>query len=231
MNSKKIHAIILARGGSKGLKNKNLFLINKKPLVYWSIKSCIKSKNISQTWVSSDNKKILNISKKYGAKTIYRPKKFSSDTASSEIAWLHAVKEIKKKQKIDYVIGLQPTSAIRDFTDIDKAIKKFFKNKYDSLFSAKERDEAFSWNLKKLKVVPNYNIFKRQRRQNLKRRITENGSFYIFKSEKFLKKRNRLFGKIGFHMMKNFKGFEIDTLEDAILVDLILKNKRIFNKI
>ena len=45
-NHKKVHAIILARGGSKGIKNKNLILINKKPLIYWSIKSALKCKNI-----------------------------------------------------------------------------------------------------------------------------------------------------------------------------------------
>ena len=59
-----IHAIILARGGSKTIKNKNLKKINGKPLIYWSIKDSLKSKAILKTWVSSDNEKILNYSKK-----------------------------------------------------------------------------------------------------------------------------------------------------------------------
>ena len=56
-----IHSVILARGGSKGIKNKNLVSIKKKPLIYWSIKKSIQSKLINHTWVSSDNEKILKI--------------------------------------------------------------------------------------------------------------------------------------------------------------------------
>ena len=54
------HSIILARGDSKGIKNKNLQILNGKPLIYWSIKKSLEYKKISQTWVSSDSEKILN---------------------------------------------------------------------------------------------------------------------------------------------------------------------------
>ena len=57
------NAFIFARGGSKGIKNKNLILINGKPLIYWSIKNCLNSGKISSTWVSSDNKKTFVITK------------------------------------------------------------------------------------------------------------------------------------------------------------------------
>ena len=57
MKSKKFVAIILARGGSKEIKLKNLTLVNKKPLIYWTIKDCLNSKEIDDVWVSSDNKK------------------------------------------------------------------------------------------------------------------------------------------------------------------------------
>ena len=56
-------AIILARGDSKGIKLKNLFKINKKPMIFWTIKHCLDSRKIDSVWVSSDNKKILNYSK------------------------------------------------------------------------------------------------------------------------------------------------------------------------
>ena len=77
MGKKKIHAIILARGGSKGIKNKNLISIKKKPLIYWSIKSVLNCNIIDKVWVSSDSSKILTLSKKFGANTIKRPKKLS----------------------------------------------------------------------------------------------------------------------------------------------------------
>ena len=73
----KTYSIILARGGSKGIKNKNLVKINNKPLIFWTIFQSLKSKKIDEVWVSSDSKKILSISKKIGANIIKRPKKFS----------------------------------------------------------------------------------------------------------------------------------------------------------
>ena len=77
--------------------------INGKPLVYWSILASLRSKKINHTWVSSDSKKILDFSKKMGAKILKRSKKNSSDTASSEKAWLESVKqiELKYQKKID----------------------------------------------------------------------------------------------------------------------------------
>ena len=90
-------AIILARGGSKGIKNKNIYKVNKMPLVYWSIKSCLKANRISSVWVSSDNNKILNLSRKYGANTVKRPKRISGDHSLSEEAWRHALIYIKNK--------------------------------------------------------------------------------------------------------------------------------------
>tara|TARA_B100000900_G_scaffold383651_1_gene371772 strand:+ start:1639 stop:2322 length:684 start_codon:yes stop_codon:yes gene_type:complete len=224
MIKKKVHAIILARGGSKGIKNKNLFLINKKPLIFWSIKRCLESKNISETWVSSDNKQILKIAKKIGARIILRPKKLASDTASSDAAWEHAIKHIEKKFSIDIIIGVQPTSPIRSKADFDKALKKFYLKKLDSMFSASNFETYFSWIIKKNKVLPNYNVYKRPRRQDLKKSILENGSFYIFKQKLFLKYKNRLFGKIGFYLMEKYRGFQIDTLEDAKFLSAIFKN-------
>lgn len=221
--SKKIHAIILARGGSKGIKDKNLILINKKPLIYWSIKSCLISKKINNTWVSSDSEKILNIAKKYGAKIIKRPKKLASDTSGSDNAWRHAINFIKKKNIIDIVVGVQPTSPIRSNLDFDNAIKQFFVKKNESMFSASNFESFFSWNVKK-KIKPNYNLNKRPRRQELKKTIIENGSFYIFDSKLFLKYKNRLFGNIGFYMMEKYKSFQIDNHEDLYLIKSLMNN-------
>tara|TARA_B100000989_G_scaffold298228_1_gene286639 strand:+ start:2799 stop:3461 length:663 start_codon:yes stop_codon:yes gene_type:complete len=214
-----IHAIILARGGSKTIKNKNLKIINGKPLVYWSIKHSLNSKKISKTWVSSDNLKILNYSKKIGAQIILRPKKISGDKASSESAWIHAISEIKKDFKITSILGIQPTSPIRDSLDFDRAIKKYYKFKYDSLFSANYINDYNSWKIKGSKLIANYNFKKRSRRQDIKNLLLENGSFYIFNSKKFLKNKNRLFGKIGFFIMPKRKSFQIDDYLDIKIIE------------
>tara|TARA_B100001121_G_scaffold204932_1_gene179330 strand:- start:74 stop:736 length:663 start_codon:yes stop_codon:yes gene_type:complete len=219
-----IHAVILARGGSKTIKNKNLRKINNKPLIYWSIKDSIKSKTISKTWVSSDSEKILNYSHKNGADVIIRPKKISGDKASSESAWEHAIKIINKKYKITFIIGIQPTSPIRNPFDFDRAVNKFKKFNYDSMFSANYIHDYNSWKIKGKKLVANYNYKKRSRRQDIKNLILENGSFYIFKPKKFLKNKNRLFGKIGFYLMTKKKGFQIDDNLDIKIIETIFNN-------
>ena len=88
--------------------------VNNKPLIYWTIRDCLKSKNINSVWVSSDNSNILSYAKKIGARTIIRPKKYAKDNSTSDSAWLHSIKFLEKtKVQFKNVIGLQPTSPIR----------------------------------------------------------------------------------------------------------------------
>lgn len=219
-----IISIILARGGSKGIKNKNLKKFNDKPLIYWSIKSSLNSKLIKETWVSSDSKKILNYSKKIGANIILRPKKHSNDHASSDIAWWHATNVLKRK-KFDLVVGIQPTSPLRDKDDFDKGIMKFIDGKYDSLFSSVSAEDIFLWKFKNKKLIANYDYKNRPRRQDIKDSYLENGSFYIFKKEGMIKFKNRLFGKIGTYKMKIINSYQIDTLLDWKIITLLSKFK------
>lgn len=154
------HSIILARGGSKGIKNKNLQELNKKPLIYWSIKKSLECKKISKTWVSSDSEQILNLSKNFGANIIKRPKIYSKDNSSSESAWKHAIEYINKIDgACDVVIGIQPTSPLREAKDFEEAIKIFEKKKLDSLFTSLKVNDYFMWAYKKKRYKANYNYF------------------------------------------------------------------------
>ena len=235
MNKKINIAIILARGGSKGITNKNIKILNDKPLIYWSIRQCLNCKEIKSVWVSSDSKKIIKIAQKTGAKTIIRPKSISNDNSTSESGWMHAINYLdKQKIKLDTVVAIQATSPLRESNDIKKALVIFYKKKYDSLFTGSINNEIFfNWTEKLKKPSPNYNILKRTKRQDLKNSILENGSFYIFDKKKFIKNKNRLFGKIGFYLMNKIKSFQIDDLNDFEIVKSIMNNKKItknFNK-
>ena len=95
---KKFLSIILARGGSKGIKNKNIKKLGKLPLIAWTIKEALKSKKNLTVYLSTDSKKIASIGKKYGAKIPFiRPKKFAKDISSSVDAIEHAINFLKKK--------------------------------------------------------------------------------------------------------------------------------------
>lgn len=93
-----IVTFIPARGGSKGIKNKNILKINKKPLIFYSIDISKKIKLINETYVSSDSNKILKISKDLGAKIIKRPKKISEDGSTDIEAFKHFYQNYEKKK-------------------------------------------------------------------------------------------------------------------------------------
>jgi len=218
-----IDSIILARGGSKGVKNKNLITVRNKPLLYWSVKKSLNSKKIRNTWVSSDSKKIVNYARNIGSKVILRPRKYSKDNSSSESAWLHAIKHIEKQNKCDAILAIQPTSPIR-IDNFDRAINFFKKNKFDSLFSSSIIKDYFLWKKNKKKFIAQYNFKKRKRRQQIKNYFLENGSFYIFKIEKFKKIKNRLFGRIGTFIQSKIENFQLDDIEDLFIIKSIINN-------
>jgi len=128
---KVILAIIPARGGSKRLPKKNVRILRGKPLIFYTIDTANKSKYLDRVIVSTDDKKIAEISAKYGAEVIERPKKLARDDSPIIDAIFHVLNKIEA----DIVVLLQPTSPLRTAKDIDEAINLFIDNKCDSVIS------------------------------------------------------------------------------------------------
>ena len=140
LNKKKSFlAIIPARGGSKSIKNKNLYIIKKKPLIYYTIKSAINSKYLNAILLSTDSIKIANYVKKFSKIKIpfLRPKKLAGDKILTLPVLKYTLLRYEKmlKNKFDFVVLLQPTSPLRTSNDIDNSIKLLNKKKTDSLIS------------------------------------------------------------------------------------------------
>ena len=227
----KITAIILARGGSKGLLNKNILNFCGKPLISWTIENCFNA-GINSVWVSSDSEEILEISKNNGAQVLKRPNDLSNDSSTSEEAWLHAINYIESFQnsKIDFVFAPQVTSPLREVKDITNAIKIIDQQKLDSLFSSSIVEDLFFWekDSKGLLSSVNYDWKNRKRRQDISEKFIENGSFYFFKPNILRLNNNRFGGKIGLVKMEFWKMFEIDSKEDfkmcsALMNEFLIK--------
>jgi len=212
----KIIAIIPARGGSKGIPDKNIIDFCGKPLLAWSILQARECLNIHAVYVSSDSPKILEVAEEYGAIGLKRPKKLATDTATSDSVLLHALDEIKKNiDKIDFLVFLQATSPLRESKDIDAAIKKIMDTQADSLFSMALLDDFCLWKheagcLKGFSFDP----FNRGMRQDREPLFLENGSIYVLRPEVLEKNNNRLGGKIEMYEMPYWKSYEIDDLKD-----------------
>ncbi len=220
-----INAVILARGGSKGIKRKNIIDFLGKPLLAWTLEQCINAKSISNVWVSSDDDEILHIAKKYGANPIKRPIEISDDEATSESGWLHAIEYLEHIGiNTDIILAPQVTSPLRESKDIDLAVEKFKTEKLDSLFSASVAEDLFFWeeNDDGTMESVNYDYNDRKRRQDLQKQIIENGSFYLFKVASFRKGGNRFSGKTGYYEMEFWKMFEIDTFDDVRMCSALM---------
>ncbi len=224
----RIDAVILARGGSKGIPKKNIIDFCGKPLIAWTIIQCLASKQVSNVWVSSDSDEILDISKKFGANIIKRPDKISGDNEPSESAWMHAINHIESKIKydnIDYIVAPQVTSPLRRAKDFDDAIEQIVSDDSDSLLSVAEVEDFFMWEKfeKKNPKSINYDYKNRKLRQQIGKKYLENGSFYIFKPYLLKQTNNRLGGKVSLFIMDRYKMFQIDNYEDIKLSSVIMK--------
>ncbi|MAZ12309.1 MAG: hypothetical protein CMO71_05785 [Verrucomicrobiales bacterium] len=214
-----IKSIITARGGSKGIPNKNLILLKGKPLIYYSITESLKSV-VDETWVSSDSDEILNISSGYGAKVLKRPDSLADDIIMPD----GAVKHFAENIIADYIIFIQPTSPLISYKDINNGIKYLKKNNYDSIFAARVDHWVPSWNEEiggNLKTE-SWDINNRPRRQDRENAIIEIGMFYISRRDLILKTGLRYGGNIGYYKIPLNRSFQIDSIEDVELVEKLL---------
>ena len=116
-------AFIFARGGSKGLKDKNILQIRDKPLIAHSIDLAKKIKEIDKIFVSTDSDKIANIGEKYGAQIIERPKELAMDNSPEWLSWQHAINFFNNKYgPFKKFLSLPPTAPLRSINDIQKCL-------------------------------------------------------------------------------------------------------------
>ena len=224
-------AIILARGGSKGIHQKNIIDFCGKPLLAWTIEHCLAG-GVDLVYVSSDADEILATGEKYGAHSIKRPSEISGDEATSESGWLHALKVIENTNgEMDWILAPQVTSPLRTSDDICKGLDMAASGEYDSLFSCSIAEDLFFWEKRagSLESI-NYDWHNRKRRQDIPKQYIENGSFYLFRPE-VLRQNNKRFGeKIGVIEMEFWKMFEIDSREDLRMCSALMKEFIVGNK-
>ena len=189
-----ILAIIPARGGSKGIKRKNIREMCGKPLVGYTIDAAHGSKYVTRTIVSTEDAEIKEVCEKLGAEVMARPCELACDEAKTAPVMLHVAEELEKEgYKPDYILLLQATCPLRDAKFIDDACEFLFKNLekgYDSCFSAFDKGCTHAlWRINPDGTVQSlYDHRTRPRRQELERHhpmICESGAFYLLKYDVF----------------------------------------------
>ena len=216
--------IIVARKGSRGIKNKNFLLINRKKnkrIIDYTLQEAKKSKKLNSILLTSNDERILKRAKKYNLDMVVkRSSNLSKDNTKSVDAVIDAVKRFTKKfYKPEYIVLLQPTSPLRKTKHIDESIKFFYKNKKkcNGLVSVSEHNGTHPFKLKK--IVNNFikplinNTDSEKPRQIMPKIYKLNGLIYIIKTDVLIKRRTFFNRCIPFFIEKRFS-INLDNHED-----------------
>jgi CMP-N-acetylneuraminic acid synthetase len=211
----KVTAIIPARGGSKGIVNKNISILGGRPLIYYALEACKKTKEIGTIVVTTDSNLIEStVLEKYPDTVIIRrPDKLSNDSATSEDALLHAIKVLdSQSSNLDKILFVQATSPLTLSRDLSQLI--YMLEKHDSAAFYTE-DYGFFFDLDDLHNPR----LPRQQREPRKR---EAGNAWAFSKKGFLKHKTRLFGDIALCKLDYPSELEIDTPSDLSVIESIM---------
>lgn len=219
--------LIPARGGSKGITNKNLIDVNGKPLIFYTINEALKVFSRDSIFVSSDSDKILSYSKSLGVQTIKRPSSISQDNSTSSEVIDHFIEIINNDEDF-HIVYLQPTSPLRTAEHIEESIKKYESLECSSLISVCKSSEyinkVFKLDNQFLEPLLGSTNYK-EIRQEIPDTFYPNGAIYIFSIKNFLKNNIIPINNAAPFIMRRVDSIDIDDNIDLDFVRMILNNK------
>jgi len=222
----KIAAIIPARGGSKGILQKNIKLLAGKPLVAHTISCAKRSRFVDRVIVSTDDNEIAAVSQNSGAEIIQRPDAISGDAASSELALLHSLDHLYHTDAYepDLVVFLQCTAPLTLPEDIDGTIRALLDKNADSALAVTPF-HYFLWNQDESGSAVGINHDKRFRplRQDREKQFLETGAVYVMRTQGFKEARHRFFGKTAIYVMPPERCLEIDEPVDFSIAEVLMR--------
>jgi len=226
----KILGLIPARGGSKGIPNKNRKELGGKPLLQYTVEATLGAKLLDAVVFSSEDTTLMNLAEQMGAEVAFRrPDHLAIDTAGSLEVVQHALESLAEKGKhYDAVCLLQVTTPFRTSEDIDAAISKFVANGTDSLISVQKVPHQYNphWVFEEsdgnLKIATGeMEIIKR--RQDLPDAFIRDGAIYITKSDVIMKQGSFFGATISHIELDPKRSVNIDTPEDWTKAEEIYK--------
>ncbi|OCT87967.1 N-acylneuraminate cytidylyltransferase [Xenopus laevis] len=222
-------ALVLARGGSKGIPLKNIKDLAGRPLIAWVLRAARDCGGFDSVWVSTDNDDIEEVALEYGAKVHRRSPDVSKDTSSS----LETIQEfLKHHPEVDIVGNIQATSPCLHPETLRKVIEMIRRDGYDSVFSV-VRHHLFRWSDVSKSggetKAENFNPNRRPRRQDWNGELYENGSFY-FATKELIAQGKLQGGKIAYYEMKPEHSVDIDIDLDWPIAEQRVKRYGYYGK-
>ena len=219
-------AIIPARGGSKGIRGKNLRCVAGRPLVAHTIAQARAASAVDRVVVSPDDDEIAAVAERWGADVGRRPDSLSGDAASSESALLHALDHLRDAEgyEPDVVVFLQCTSPLTRAEDIDNTVDALRGEDADSALAVAPF-HRFVWRRDEREGAMGVNHDKRVRllRQDREEEFVETGAVYAMRASGLREAGHRFFGKVAMYVMPAERAMEIDDPADLDVAESLMR--------
>lgn len=227
-------AVIPARGGSKGVPKKNIALVLSKPLILYTTELCAAVPWIDATVVSTDCKEIASVAQQTGGiEIIWRPEELSGDRVGDHPVLAHALLRAEESlgRRFDLIIMLQPTSPLRNISELEDCVSKLIDGCWDAVWTVSETPLAYH-PLKQLEIsqgggleffVPEGQAI--IARQQLKPAFHRNGACYAFTRDFLLSASSTWSESKTAALITPGRHISVDTIEDLTAVELLISEK------
>ena len=233
----KILCTICARGGSKGVKNKNIKLLNNKPLIGYTIETAKSWGKFDSIIVSTDSEDIKKVAEEYGIRVPFkRPEELSGDSVGKLDVIKHAVKFLEDQGEFyDVIIDLDATSPMRYVEDIENAYQKLINNNLDIVYSVCKARKNPYFNMVEIDEDGVPRLVKNLGKQVLSRQAAPavyemNASIYVYRKDFLLNIKTLFVDKSDIYVMPPERSVDIDDEIDFNFVEYMLKNEKLGTK-
>jgi len=222
--------LICARGGSKGVRNKNIRILGKKPLIAHTIEKAINSKIFSHVIVSTEDKKIIKIAKKYGAEIPFvRPKHLSENSTPIGDVFLHAIKKLYLLgYEFDIFVNLDCTVPFLRKKDISNSIKLLIQKRSDAVYGVYDQHLNPYFNMMEINskgfLTISKKLTKRPRSRQESPKVYQLNGLFAYDAKKFLKTGNPIMKNALPYLIPLETGFMIDTETEFKIAELMFTN-------
>jgi len=220
IDGRRILAVVLARGGSKGLPGKNLMPLGGRPMIAWSVKAASESRLVDRAVVSTDDPAIAEAARAAGGDIPFtRPAEFARDESSVHESMIHALDQLGT---FDYVVALQATSPLRTAADIDGAIGACHAAGANTCISVTAAPKSLYWSFAinaagRLEPVMD-NRWQTSRRQELPPVYLPNGAVYVARVDWYRGRRTFVDAETVPYVMPPERSLEVDSALDMTLI-------------
>jgi CMP-N-acetylneuraminic acid synthetase len=227
-------AFVFARGGSKGVKGKNIKPIAGKPLINWTIDMALASKRIRRVIVSTDSEEIAAVARQSGAIVPFiRPADLASDESSEWDAWRHALTEMEKHdgQMPKVLVSLPATAPLRNQEDINKCLDLFESENLDVVLSMAETSHSPWFNMVKQNAEGQVFLLNSTksavvRRQDAPVAFNIATVCYVLKSDYVMKAKSLFKGKTKGVVIPQERAIDIDSIFDFEVAQFLLAKQK-----